>query len=137
MISRVLLIEDDPITIIVVSRLIQKKQLAKEIITCKDGLEALDFFKSQLQEDEGSPTIPELVFLDLNMPIMDGWEFMESFNQNYRKYFPGVKFRILSSSMNPMDEERAKTVPNLSGFISKPLTAAHIELLEEEFGCIS
>ncbi len=63
---------------------------------------------------------PDLIFLDINMPIMDGWDFIEEFNRRYP--ISKTKFVILTTSDNPSSKERANTIRNVHDFTNKPLS---------------
>lgn len=109
------LIEDDPICRFVTEKLIEKVSKDHEILQFKHGLDALDFLKAC-----GPEQLPELIFLDINMPVMDGWDFLEAFrNLNIAICKPDIY--ILSSSNDTADLNRAKLFPELAGYLIKPL----------------
>ena len=71
----------------------------------------------------------DLIFLDLNMPVMGGWEFLDHFSgEPYKALFNNIKVIVLSSTIDPHDIEKANTYPMVLQFMSKPIT---IEMLEE------
>jgi CheY-like chemotaxis protein len=82
-------------------------------------------------------SFPEVIFLDLNMPMMDGWEFFETFKKDFARFEEKTAIFILSSSINPEDLERAKNEKRIVGFLAKPLNAENlkkaIKLLGEDF----
>lgn len=83
--------------------------------------EALDFFK-QLQEDDGS--FPEVIFLDINMPRVNGWDFLEKYGE--LNIVSDTKVVMLTSSLNPEDKERADNNPLVDTYLSKPLSVIHL-----------
>lgn len=125
MINKIFCVDDDPITLMLYKMVISKATLAENIITAKNGQEALDYY-DDLAEGE---TSPELMFLDLNMPIMGGWEFLDNFTQEkYNRFNHTTKIIVLSSTIDPKDIEMVKKYPIIMDFISKPITK---EMLEE------
>lgn len=124
----VLCIDDDPITLLLIKMVITKTTFAKEIITAKSGEEAIQYFENF--EVIEAKNYPEVIFLDLNMPVMGGWEFLDNFTQkNLPIVFKNTKVYILSSSIDPLDIEKAKTYPIVIDFISKPITKEKLEKL--------
>lgn len=131
MLDLILCVDDDPITLMLCKMVIAKSSFAKEIITAQNGEEALGYFDELKLNNLGSEIskYPPLVFLDLNMPVMDGWDFLDHFvKEEYTSVFKDTKIIILSSTIDPKDIEKSKTYPMVIDFISKPITK---ELLEE------
>lgn len=114
-IKTIFVIEDDPISSFVI-RLALKDHIAfHECQEFKNGQAAVDFL-IQSQEKEKRP---ELILLDINMPIMDGWEFLEKFSA--LPYAADIPIIMLSSSINPKDIKKAKANQQVKGFFSKPI----------------
>jgi CheY-like chemotaxis protein len=122
MLKNVLLVDDDDVTLMICKLRLKKSQFCEEVYTADNGEEAIQFFKNQLSLTEVERSIPELIFLDINMPIVNGWDFLDEFERSYSGYFPNVKIKILSSSVDPKDLEKASNHPLIMGFITKPLT---------------
>jgi CheY-like chemotaxis protein len=121
------IIDDDPIFVFGSKILLKNNDFASNIIVCQNGKEALEALIPLLASEEG---LPEVIFLDLNMPIMDGWEFLDEFSQ--LSNIQATRIYILSSSIDIRDLERAKRYDIVSDFIAKPLTDAKIiELVQE------
>lgn len=107
---------------------IAKATLAETVIVAKNGQEALEYYENS--ENENS--YPELIFLDLNMPIMGGWEFLDNFTE--KRFYPineNTKIIVLSSTIDPRDIEKVKNYPMILDFISKPVTKEMLEKLKE------
>lgn len=120
-----LLIEDDDIATFVCKIALDKVAFAENIVSFKNGQEALTYLTS-LKDEE----MPEVIFLDLNMPVMNGWEFLAEFETiKPRKGFMPLIY-MMTMSVDPADTERLLEHPHLKGFIPKPLKA---ESLEKEF----
>jgi CheY-like chemotaxis protein len=116
-------------------KVIERVEFAKEIITAQNGEEAIQYFhdlaNNQKQSDAG---YPKLTLLDLNMPIMNGWEFLDVYLQKgYQDLFPEAKFIVLSSTIDPDDVNQAKKYPIVVDFLSKPITKEMLEGLKDRF----
>lgn len=122
MIQKLLCVDDDETTLLLIKIVVQKALFAKEVITCMSGSEALEYYKSLTDEAGKITEVPQLIFLDLNMPLMNGWEFLDAFIEMYYPKFAHTKVVVLSSSANPADKERVRGYPMIIGYISKPLT---------------
>lgn len=129
-ISRVLLVDDDKINNFINERLIRRLGLAEEINTVYNGQEALDYLEQLYHSGE---EIPSLILLDINMPVMDGFEFMEAVSD--KKYFSDTRSVIfmLTTSVNANDIERARKSQVAKGYINKPLTEKELKEKLGEF----
>lgn len=135
MLDKILCIDDDPITLMLCKKVVERVQFAKEIIIANNGEEAINYFDNLFEERKSNDSIiyPKLVLLDLNMPVMDGWEFLETYiSRDYHTIFDSTRFIVLSSSIDPYDINRSKTYP-IVGFLSKPVTKAMLENLKPQF----
>ena len=121
----VLLVEDDPITILVCDRIITMSEFADKVISCENGKIAYDYLKDLLAKGED---IPEIIFLDINMPVMNGWDLLEELEHIKSSFSKLPRIYILSSTVDPEDYKRAKSFDAVVDFISKPLSK---ELLHE------
>lgn len=123
--SHILLIIDDDIMIQKLhSMLVKKNELAKDFLIFGNGKLALDFV---LKYDENQIFI---VLLDINMPTMNGWEFLDAINQDSpdRPIFVA----IVSSSVDLSDIEKAKKYPQVMTYIDKPLNHTAIQMLKRQ-----
>jgi CheY-like chemotaxis protein len=120
--SKVYLIEDDAVTTFLIKTLMEKFSFASEILTYSNGAEALDALQKAIE-------FPELLFLDLNMPIMDGWQFLETI-QNIPK-FSKIPTYILTSSVDPSDKSKRETYPNVVGYLTKPLSKKDLSSIQK------
>ena len=135
MLDKLLCVDDDPITLMLCRKVVERVEFAKEIITVQNGEEAILYFDKLFEEMKADDSIvcPKLVLLDLNMPVMDGWEFLESYiSRDYHNVFEATRFIVLSSSIDPYDINRSKTYP-IIGFLSKPVTKEMLENLKLQF----
>src|SRR5690606_29206922 len=104
MLDKILCVDDDPITLMLYKMVISKAKFASTIDTAQNGEEALEYFK---QYAAGDLSYPKLIFLDLNMPIMGGWEFLDHFREVPFKTFADTKVIVLSSTIDPHDIEKS------------------------------
>jgi len=135
MLDLILCVDDDPITLMLCKMVISKSSFATEIITAQNGEEALNYFDDLKLNNLGAEIkkYPSLVFLDLNMPVMDGWEFLDHFSkEEYTSAFKNTKVIVLSSTIDPNDIEKSKTYPMVLDFLSKPITKEIVENLKEK-----
>ena len=126
-VEKVCIIDDDRIYVNLVSRVIALKKLSKEVIIFKNGKEAIDFFKQNIKIPQQEADVPKIILLDLNMPIMDGWEFLQEFEQIKSNINQQVKLYVVSSSINPRDVDRAKSIEAVSDYIIKPIQMQDFE----------
>ncbi len=130
MLNQILFIDDDPITLMLCKKVITKSNFCNEIITSQNGEEALLYFNTI--KTLNIKNHPQLIFLDLNMPVMGGWEFLDHFNSAKYSDFNSIKVVILSSTIDPEDLEKAKNYPMVIEFISKPITKTILEYLKNK-----
>jgi len=121
------IIDDDKIYVNLVKRIIKTKELCQNVLVFENGKEALDYFESSLDNLEEEKSIPEIIFLDLNMPIMDGWEFLENFITIRNKLRKLTTLYITSSSINPLDIKKANDTNGVKNYLSKPITIERLE----------
>lgn len=117
--SRVFIIDDDPIHQRIAQIIISKYNLFDEYFSYTDAQVALDFLQENTENIE---LIPGVILLDLNMPVIDGWDFLEAFETLKEKLKSIIKIYIVSSSVDEKDLIRSKQYASVKGFISKPLT---------------
>jgi len=130
MLERILCIDDDPITLMLCKKVISKANFGKEIIVAQNGQEALDLLIKIKNSKEDA--FPELVFLDLNMPVMNGWDFLNEISKNSVEEFKNTKVIILSSTIDPADYEKSKEYKLITHFLSKPITVELLEKLKKD-----
>jgi CheY-like chemotaxis protein len=121
----VLLVDDDDGTNFINRKIIEKAGIAEYIHTSLNGKEAIDYLSKV--SNEGIYPQPDLILLDINMPVMDGWEFVEA----YENLKIGQKGKIiivmLTTSLNPDDKKKADHYNAISDFEFKPLTLKKLE----------
>lgn len=113
--------EDDPISSFVIKLALQQHPSFDEALEFQNGQVAVNY----LLENDGNGHLPELILLDINMPVMDGWDFLDRFSEmEVSKNIPVV---MLTSSINPNDIEKANAHELVKGFMSKPLNKEKLD----------
>ena len=113
------IIDDDPIYVYGAKRVMELANFCKSYLIFHDGEDALKQLSTLVQKGDEN-ALPDIILLDLNMPIMDGWEFLEEFSKVYCK--KEITIYIVSSSVNPKDLERAREFSRVSSYVIKPIT---------------
>jgi CheY-like chemotaxis protein len=128
MLDTILCIDDDAITLMLCKMVIKKASFSNEIATAKNGEEALKYFDTL--KTTNSINKPQLIFLDLNMPVMGGWEFLDSFSTSDYSDYNNTKVIILSSTIDPEDLEKSKKYSMVIDFLSKPISKEMLEYIK-------
>lgn len=121
-------VDDDPIFVFGIKRAADIIGFCNSLMVFNNGQEALDTVKSVFRSNE---KLPDVILLDLNMPVMDGWEFVEEFIKIPCK--KEVLIYIVSSSIDPEDIRRAKSLESVSGYIVKPISLDSLKDILEQF----
>ncbi|HMI08694.1 MAG TPA: response regulator [Flavobacterium sp.] len=116
-ISQIYIIDDDDIFVFVLKKLLQKTKRFHDIIDVRNGSEAIELLTVQ---HAANAKLPELIFLDLNMPILDGWQFLDEVEK--LPFKDELKIYIISSSIDPKEIEKSKEYSTVRSFVSKPVT---------------
>lgn len=120
------IIDDDKIYVNLVKKIIEIKKLSQNLIVFKNGKEALDYFKAILQNVH-EERLPDIIFLDLNMPVMDGWEFLSEFVKIKNNFNKKITLYVVSSSIDPRDLERARSFNLVTDYLIKPVELKRFE----------
>lgn len=116
---KICVIDDDTIYQFTTKKIIEKAGITAEVSMFSDPEVALASFGSL---DHPESQFPDIIFLDINMPFMDGWQFLNSFEPIQEKIQKKIHIFLVSSSVDEADTERASACKLLSGYIYKPFT---------------
>lgn len=119
-------VDDDAIYQIIVNKIIQRSEMFSAISSFKNGKDAIDVLYNSLENNE---LLPDIILLDINMPIMDGWEFMEEMGLIKSKMSKKIIIYIISSSIAVEDKNKSKTYPDILGYLSKPITTEDLRMI--------
>ena len=124
------LIDDDEIFQFIMKNTIAEISPDIKIKFFSDGEKGMDFLKQNL----GAATnLPDIILLDVNMPFMDGWEFLKEYKSLQTQIKKDVNIYLLTSSNNPHDVAMAKEISELSGYLVKPISKVGIKNLITNF----
>ena len=120
------IIDDDPIFVFGTKRIMQLSNFSESVIVYENGKVAYDNLKTIILANEPQP---DVIFLDLNMPIWDGWQFLDEFIKIPNKH--AITIYIITSSVDPADVEKAKKYDAVSSYIVKPITNTELQKILE------
>jgi CheY-like chemotaxis protein len=115
-------IDDDQIYQLIIKKVVEHTGDFDSICFYNDGIEAFEDFKSP------EKSLPEIILLDINMPKMDGWQFLDNLKLHRPNFHQKTIVYIVTSSIAHSDRDKAKSYKEVSGFLSKPLS---VEKLKE------
>jgi CheY-like chemotaxis protein len=127
---QLLVVDDDDINIFLLNHLLKKSGYPLETVSYTNPVEALQYIESCIVENKKI----DLLFLDINMPEMTGWDVLDELRIDGTSKIPESRIYMLSSSVHAGDSEKSAQFPEVSGFISKPITP---ELLADIFSAIT
>jgi CheY-like chemotaxis protein len=120
-VKSILIVEDDPISAMIVTKLLEKNGIMTSNKTVLNGKLGIDHIKECLSK---SLPLPELILLDINMPVMDGWEFLEIISHiDEAKCIPVV---MLTSSIDLQDIQKSTQYDNIISYFSKPIDSERL-----------
>ncbi len=124
--NTIMLVDDEEITNIVHHAIIAKMQVCDDVRTYLSAREAL---RDLINLYEKEQLIPDYLFLDLNMPGMTGWEFLNELGNGYTEIAVRTKIYVVSSTQNPDEIQQAADHPYVNGFIGKPLSEGKLSAI--------
>jgi len=120
------IIDDDDVYQYTMTRALKSDSLVKKILVFSDGEEALDFMIDNIASND---SLPDVIFLDINMPIMDGWQFLEEYVKLKPRVGKQITIYMVTSSVDPVDVDRAAKFSEISDYLVKPIQPDQIREL--------
>lgn len=120
-----MIVDDDDVFVFLTKKAIDKTTFFKEILVFNNGLDSIEYIKENVKNPD---LLPEVILLDLSMPIMDGWQFLEEYSEFKSEIGKPIVIYIVTSSISPEDLKKARSIAEVSDFIVKPIT--HEKLAE-------
>lgn len=124
----VCLIDDDKIYQFTARKILESTGLARSIVSFFNGSEAIGYFRENAQNKD---QLPDVVFLDINMPVMNGWDFLDEFQQLRNKIEKTILIYMVSSSVDDTDIQKSRTYQEVKDYIVKPINRQRYQELME------
>ncbi|GMN07908.1 response regulator [Croceitalea sp. MTPC5] len=132
MLNKIILVDDNAATNFIHKKFLEKAKGSREVVSFQMGQNAIDYLS------DCDNTIPELLFVDINMPTMDAWEFLEHFKTIERPEKDKAKIILLTTSLSPQDEIKITERTEVENVMTKPLDVASIQgVLKRYFPLLS
>jgi response regulator RpfG family c-di-GMP phosphodiesterase len=132
MFDMVMNVDDDSMVQMISEIIMSDEGFCNKIVKLEDCRLAIAYFEEQSKLPEEKQKIPELVFLDINMPIFNGWDFLNQYDKDFKKFHNRTKIIVLTSAVDPETEIKAEEHPLIFKYITKPLEHKHIAELKDD-----
>jgi len=117
-IKNICIIDDEHINHFFVKNIIKKINSEIKILSYLSGADAIQSLTQLMVSDDD---MPDIILLDINMPVLSGWQFLDEFIKSKKQTDKKIAIYILSSSADPADKKKAKTYEEVSGYLCKPI----------------
>ncbi len=126
----ILFVDDDEISNFVSVKTIEDAGIAEYIQSVTSAMDALEIIDQGI---EGKVALPDLIFLDINMPVMNGWDFLEAYRKIKDRLPRAIRIIILTSSVYQQDKEKAATFDEVDDYTLKPLNISDLHAFSEKY----
>ncbi|WP_295123264.1 response regulator [uncultured Chitinophaga sp.] len=117
--NTIFIVDDDPIHQQITEIMLDRLNITNAVSKYSDAQEVLDYLRSYRNDPS---QLPDIILLDLNMPVMDGWEFLDTFQTFRGTLCKPIRVYVLTSSIDEKDQERVSSYDFVNGYLTKPLT---------------
>lgn len=124
--KRIAVIDDDEVFQLIIKKQIEMKSITCEIMKFFNGEEAINYLNANIHEPD---QLPHMIMLDVNMPIKDGWEFLEDYETLPQRVKSSITLYMVTSSVIQSDIDKAMKDSNIKDFISKPIPSERLEMM--------
>ncbi|MEQ6118702.1 response regulator [Reichenbachiella sp. MALMAid0571] len=131
---KIAVIDDDEVFQLIIKKQLEMRNFSCEILRFSNGQESINFLKDNIQYSE---KLPQLIMLDVNMPIKDGWEFLEEYKHLPFDTKKSIMLYMVTSSVIQTDIDRAAKNEDIHSFISKPITNQNLDEILMHFSTVN
>jgi len=125
-----MLIDDNEIDNLINQKMIEAAAIAENIYTHTGAKSAIEFLRNMEKLEVAKEVLPDIIFLDIDMPLMDGFQFLDEFEKLSTATKKMSKIVMLTSSINPQDFDRSKKYNNVKLYLNKPLSHESIQKID-------
>ena len=122
-----MLIDDNEIDNMINQKMLESANFAEQYYIYTSGQSALDFLENLVKQESAGELLPDMILLDINMPLIDGFQFLDRYSELNTSAKPNIDVFMLTTSINPSDKVRADENKLIAKFLIKPLTLEQLE----------
>lgn len=123
----VMLVDDNEIDNMINQKMLESANFAEQYYIYTSGQSALDFLENLVKQESAGELLPDMILLDINMPLIDGFQFLDRYSELNTSAKPNIDVFMLTTSINPSDKVRAEENKLIAKFLIKPLTLEQLE----------